>query len=135
MSDLRDTAYATAILHEVADLLAKLAADGSRGAIDLRAMPLTPSDRSRLEQVLAAGAVKVSVDAGGPSEIFETVYPGVWWTRHRNEAGDTVAEFIEVTDCPQFLRSQADDIREGCAGLHRLLKPADPQEGETCQIP
>ena len=122
MSDLRDTAYATAILHEVADLLAKLAAEGSPGAIDLRAMPLGPADRARLEEVLAAGAVKVSVDAGGPSEIFETVYPGVWWTRHRNDAGETISEFIEVTDCPQFLKSQPDDIREGASGLRRMLE-------------
>jgi HupH hydrogenase expression protein, C-terminal conserved region len=121
VSDLRDTAYATAILHEIADLLGQLAAEGRGGAIDLRAMPLGPADRSRLEQVLAEGAVKASIDAGGPSEIFETIYPGVWWTRHRNEAGDVVAEYIEVTDCPQFLRSQADDIREGASGLRRLL--------------
>jgi hydrogenase-1 operon protein HyaF len=122
MSDLRDTAYAAAILHEVADLLAKLAADGSAGAIDLRAMPLGPADRARLEEVLAQGAVKVSVDAGGPSEIFETVYPGVWWTRHFNDAGETVSEFIEVTDCPQFLKSQPEDIRAGASGLRSLLE-------------
>jgi len=127
VSDRRDTAYATAILHEIADLLGQLAAEGRGGAIDLRAMPLGPADRSRLEQVLAEGAVKASIDAGGPSEIFETVYPGVWWARHRNEAGDTVAEFIEVTDCPQFLRSQTEDIRDGWAGLRRLLDTSHPQ--------
>jgi hydrogenase-1 operon protein HyaF len=122
VSDLRETAYATAILHEVADLLGRLAAEGTGGAIDLRAMPLGPADRARLEEVLAEGAVKVSVNAGGPTEIFETVYPGVWWTRHRNDAGETISEFIEITDCPQFLKSQPEDIREGVSGLRRLLE-------------
>jgi len=119
---------ATAILHEIADLLGRLAADGSRGIIDLRAMPLTSGDRAQLEEVLAAGAVRVAIDAAGPTEVVETVYPGVWWTRHFNESGEAVAEFIEVTDCPEILKSHTDDVREGSIHLKRLL---DPDAGDA----
>jgi len=115
---------ATAILHEIADLLGRLAADGSRGIVDLRAMPLTSGDRALLEEALAPGAVTASIDAAGPTEIFETIYPGVWWTRHCNESGESVAEFIEITDCPEILASHPDDVREGWAQLQRLLDPA-----------
>lgn len=115
---------ATAILHEIADLLGRLASDGSCGIIDLHAMPLTPGDRVQLEEVLAAGEVKATIDAAGPTEICETVYPGVWWIRHRNETGESVAELIEVTACPEILTSHTDDVREGWAKLRRLLDPA-----------
>jgi HupH hydrogenase expression protein, C-terminal conserved region len=115
---------ATAILHEIADLLGRLVSDGSCGTIDLHAMPLTSGDRAQLEEVLAAGEVKVTIDAAGPTEICETVYPGVWWIRHRNEAGESVAELIEVTACPEILTSQTDDVREGWAALRRRLDTA-----------
>ena len=113
---------ATAILHEVADLLRRLVADGSQGIIDLRAMPLTPGDHAQLEETLAPGAVRVAIDAAGPTEVFETAYPGVWWTRHRNETGETVAEFIEVTTCPEILKSHIDDVRDGHVRLLALLE-------------
>jgi HupH hydrogenase expression protein, C-terminal conserved region len=115
---------ATAILHEIADLLGRLVSDGSSGMIDLHAMPLTSGDRSQLEEVLAAGEVKVTIDAAGPTEICETVYPGVWWVRHRNEGGESVAELIEVTTCPEILASHTDDVRKGWAALRRRLDPA-----------
>lgn len=111
----------TAILHEILDLLGRLASDGSCGIIDLRAMPLTPGDYAQLEEALAAGAVRVEIDAAGPTQVFETVYPGVWWTRHRNESGETVAEFIEITACPEILKSHVDDVREGRTRLQRTL--------------
>jgi hydrogenase-1 operon protein HyaF len=114
----------TAILHEIEDLLGRLVSDGSQGIIDLRAMPLTPGDHAQLEEALAVGAVQVAIDAAGPTEVFETVYPGVWWIRHRNESGQTVAEFIEVTACPEILKSHADDVREGHIRLRRTLAPA-----------
>jgi hydrogenase-1 operon protein HyaF len=113
----------TAILHEIADLLGRLASDGSQGMIDLRAMPLTPGDYAQLEEALAAGAVRVQIDAAGPTEVFETLYAGVWWTKHRNETGETVAEFIEVTTCPEILKSHVDDVREGHVRLRRTLDP------------
>jgi hydrogenase-1 operon protein HyaF len=110
-----------AILHEIADLLGRLVSEGRQGIIDLRAMPLTPGDYTELEEALAPGAVRVEIDAAGPTEVCETVYPGVWWTRHRNESGETVAEFIEVTTCPEILKSHVDDVREGHARLLRVL--------------
>jgi HupH hydrogenase expression protein, C-terminal conserved region len=114
----------TAILHEIADLLGRLVSDGSQAIIDLRAMPLTPGDYAQLEDLLAAGAVRVTIDAAGPTEVFETAYPGVWWIRHRNESGETVAEFIEVTVCPEIIKSHVDDAREGHIRLRRALDPA-----------
>jgi HupH hydrogenase expression protein, C-terminal conserved region len=111
----------TAILHEIADLLGRLVSDGSEGIIDLRAMPLTPGDYAQLEEALAAGAVRAEIDAAGPTEVFESVYQGVWWVRHCTESGDTVAEFIEVSACPGILKSHVDDVREGRVRLQRTL--------------
>lgn len=120
---------AQAILHEIVSLLEALTSRGTNGIIDLRAMPLTPGDYRVLEEVLAEGEVKATVDAAGPTEVRETLYPGVWWIRHRNEAGEVVGEFIEVTAFPEILKSPMDDVREGLADLATLLERAEA--GET----
>jgi hydrogenase-1 operon protein HyaF len=121
---------AHAILHEIVGLLEALTGRGTGGIIDLRAMPLTPGDYGVLEEVLAEGEVKATIDAAGPTEVRETLYPGVWWIRHRNEAGEVVGEFIEVTAFPEILKSPMDDVREGLADLAALLEQAESGGGE-----
>ena len=98
---------------------------GTSGIIDLRAMPITPGDYGVLEEVLAEGEVKATIDAAGLTEVRETLYPGVWWIRHRNEAGEVVGEFIEVTASPEILKSPMDDVQEGLADLAALLEQAE----------
>lgn len=120
---------AQAILHEIVGLLDALTSRGTDGIIDLRAMPLTPGDYRVLEEVLAEGELHATIDAAGPTEVRETIYPGVWWIRHRNETGEVVGEFIEVTAVPEILKSPMDDVREGLADLATLLEQAEA--GET----
>lgn len=121
---------AHAVLHEVVGLLEALAAGGTGGAIDLRAMPLSEGDHRVLAEVLAEGEVKATIDAAGPSDVRETVYPGVWWITHRNETGEVVGELIEVAEVPEILRSPPDDVREGLADLAALLAQARPGEAQ-----
>jgi hydrogenase-1 operon protein HyaF len=65
--------------------------------------------------------VTASVDAIGPSEVRETRYPGVWRVTHRNEAGEIVADLIEVCEAPAILRAPAEDIANGLTQLKDAL--------------
>ena len=114
---------AVAILHEIETMLAELLADGRGQSIDLRSLPMAPGDREILQDALGKGEVSASVDALGPSLVFETAIPGVWWVTHRNSNKEVMAEFIEVCHCPEILRTHPDDISDGLEKLRTRLTP------------
>jgi hydrogenase-1 operon protein HyaF len=123
---LRDNVRA--ILQEIAAMLDALIASGTESAsgetraIDIRSLPLLPGDYEALEDALGTGEVSAEFDGGyGPTEIFETAFPGVWWIKHFNEEGDIAAEFIEIARIPEILLSQEDDMRDGLKNLQERL--------------
>ena len=118
----RLTGMAEAVLHEVADLLATFAQTGAPGAIDLTSIPLTREDRAELERRLGRGEVEATLAAAGRSELWETVYAGVWWVRHYGEGDKVATESIEITRCPQILSSHPDDMRAAVARLSQDLE-------------
>lgn len=112
---------AKALLREMHSLLAALAAGNAGGSIDLRALPLTPADLDELREVLGTGAVDARVEALGESTVRETRFPGIWWVTHGNEAGEIVAELIEICAVPAILTAPAEDIRDGAARFAQVL--------------
>jgi hydrogenase-1 operon protein HyaF len=110
------------LLHELTELLDAWLSRGEPASIDLRSLPLTRGDYDELGLALGAGAVTASVDAIGPSEVRETRYPGVWRVTHRNEAGEVVADLLEVCDTPAILRSPAEDAADGLIRLKEALQ-------------
>jgi hydrogenase-1 operon protein HyaF len=121
-----------AIGHEIVALLARLAATGEAGAIDLKSLPVGSEDRARLMALLGDGEVSAVVEALGGTRVRETRYPGVWWVTHENSAGDVIAEFIEVTAVPEILRTPVADLAAASAQLRaRLDAPADGADRTT----
>ncbi len=118
---MEKTGYAQAILSEIASLIARLLEEGEEGVIDLRALPMGPMDREALKEALGEGEVKAHLEALGPTEVYETAYPGVWWVTHRNAEGEVVAERIEVTFFPGILKSPEGDVRAGLEALRERL--------------
>lgn len=115
------------ILHEVATRLARLIEHGESATIDLRAMPLAPGDYETLQRLLGEGEVNATLEALGPSRVRETAIHGVWWVTHCNTAGETVAEFIEITRLPELLQTIEADLAEGLSRLREtLLQQASP---------
>ncbi len=112
------------ILYEIADALERLHSTGETAIIDLRALPLAPGDRERLQEVLGAGELNARLEALGPSEVRETGIHGVWWVTHHNAEEEIMAEFIEVTQLPDILRSDPQDVVEGLARLRERLAAA-----------
>ena len=115
------------LLHEIRHALQDLADNGKTAIIDLRSIPLAPGEEEKIVATLGNGEVQAQIDALGPSEIYETRYPGVWLVTHYNEAEDVIGRFIEITDMPEILRSQADEIRQSCVSLTEYLERAGDQ--------
>lgn len=112
-SFLADDVLIDALIVEIGDLLRQLIEHGKEGSIDLLGMPLSPSCLAGLEQRLGRGEISVLLDAAGRSEIQETSFPGVWWTRHADETGQVIATLIEVTFVPDIVRANLDDMTRG----------------------
>jgi hydrogenase-1 operon protein HyaF len=125
------TGMAESLLREISRALAALAETGTRDAIDLRSLPLTPADRDELEQALGRGEVSVAFEIGGRSELWETSFAGVWWLRHLGAGDQIAAETIEITPLPDILTSHPDDIAVAAARLAETL--IDPAE-ETAHV-
>lgn len=112
---------ARAVLREIETLLAALVERDEDGSIDLSSLPLTPEDYDLLEETLGEGEVTAEVNSLGPTRVHETGIPGVWWVVHYNEDDEVMAEFIEVTYCPEILLTPVDDAKDGLEALRARL--------------
>ena len=119
--DSQLTGNATAVLHEVAEMLVALAERGEAGIIDLGGLPLSKADMDWLTARLGRGEVEMALNLDGASEVRETAFHGVWWIVHHNEKGVLTGEFIEVGRVPGLILAHPDDIRESAESLGYLI--------------
>jgi hydrogenase-1 operon protein HyaF len=119
------SAQVLAIASEIEQHLARLLSSGQNASIDLRSLPLAPGDYEALQALLGEGEVSARLDSLGPSSIYETAVPGVWWTVHRNANEEVMADLIEITDCPEIIKTQQADLAEAVARLRARTKQAD----------
>jgi hydrogenase-1 operon protein HyaF len=120
-----------AVLSEIVGMLEELARGGSPATVDLRSLPMSPTDRSELKSALGEGEVQATLDADGLSTLRETRVSGVWWVEHRDRQGELIAELLEVTSVPQILTSASDEIAAGARELRERisLRHATPAVG------
>jgi HupH hydrogenase expression protein, C-terminal conserved region len=109
------------ILHEVRHALSQLIDTGETAIIDLRSIPLAPGEEQKLIDVLGRGEVHADLNALGPSEILETRFSGVWLVTHFNEENSIISRFIEITEIPDILKSQREDMIEALDTLEQQL--------------
>jgi hydrogenase-1 operon protein HyaF len=112
---------AVPILHEVLHALRRLAESGESTLIDVKSLPFGPGDEEQLLAALGEGEVRAKLDTLGESRIWESRYAGVWLVEHLNVDGGRVAFHIEITEVPQILCSQADDISAAVRNLETDL--------------
>jgi hydrogenase-1 operon protein HyaF len=98
------------ILHEVRHALKQLIDSGETTMIDLRSIPLAPGEEQKLIDTLGRGEVHAGLNALGPSEIIESRFAGVWLVTHYNEENSIISRFIEITEFPDILKSQREDM-------------------------
>ncbi|MCP4993213.1 MAG: hydrogenase expression/formation protein [Gammaproteobacteria bacterium] len=109
------------ILNEIFHALERLQAEGESQTIDLKAMPMAPGDLTRIERFLGEGELAASLNALGRSEIRESRYPGVWLTTHYGENDDVIGRFVEVTVCPEILKTQREELDGSLAAFGEHL--------------
>ena len=120
------------ILHEIRHALGKLLQTGENSIIDLRSIPLAPGEEETIVDTLGRGEVRAHLDALGPSEIIETRFAGVWLVTHYNEENSVIGRFIEITELPDILKSQHEDMASSLNELEEQLKQSPTSnENET----
>ena len=120
------------ILHEIRHALGKLLQTGENSIIDLRSIPLAPGEEETIIDTLGQGEVRAHLDALGPSEIVETRFAGVWLITHYNEENSIIGRFIEITELPDILKSQPEDIAYSLNELEQVLEQSPTSnENET----
>jgi len=109
------------LLLELETMLAQLVTTGTTSSIDLRRAPLGPQELIQLRSLLGRGEVSATIDALGPTQVEETAIAGVWWITHRNQDSQTVGEFIEITDCPELLKTQSETLQPALMQLRNQI--------------
>jgi hydrogenase-1 operon protein HyaF len=112
------------ILHEIRHGLNRLVTRGEPTLIDLKAIPFGPGDEERLLTLLGRGEVEASLDALGPTRVWETSVPGVWLVDHRNADDERIALHIEISTFPEILRTQTQDLQDAVAALEGRIAAA-----------
>ena len=112
------------ILHEVRHALERLISTGEPTQIDLNAIPFGPGDEARLALLLGTGEVRATIEALGPTTVLETGIPGVWLVDYHNAEGERLALHLEITQCPEILRTQGADLATAIALLDECLATA-----------
>ncbi len=110
------------LLHEIRHALQRWLDAGEPAMIDLRSIPMAPGEEDELVSLLGEGEVHARLSALGPSDIYETRFPGVWLVTHYNDNEEIMSRFIEVIDMPSILKSQTEDIRDGQERLAAQLR-------------
>ena len=98
------------LMHEVKHALDSLIETGKPSIIDLRSIPLAPGEEDKILHLLGVGEVQAQLNALGLSEVLETQYAGVWIVTHYNDEKQIISRFIEVTNMPEILCSQTEDV-------------------------
>lgn len=109
------------LLHQVRHSLEKLLDGGESSIIDLRSIPLAPGEEQGIIDTLGQGEVHARLNALGLSEIYETQYAGVWLITHYNEDEAVISRFIEITEIPNILKSQLEDMSLAAKRLKQEL--------------
>ena len=105
------------LLHEIRHALHTFLNTGETSIIDLRSIPLAPGEEETIINTLGQGEVRALLDVLGPSEIYETKFAGVWVVTHYNNDDNIISRFVEVTDSPDVLKSQREDVVDALNAL------------------
>lgn len=105
------------ILHEIRHALKELLDNGKTSIIDLRSIPLAPGEEETIINTLGQGEVNARLNVLGVSEVYETRFAGVWLITHYTENETVVSRFIEITEIPDILKSQNEDMSNALQAL------------------
>ncbi|MGR9052744.1 MAG: hydrogenase expression/formation C-terminal domain-containing protein [Gammaproteobacteria bacterium] len=106
------------VLHGMNAMLKTLIETGRGDILDLRHEPLTLEDIAELKALLGQGEIDANLTALGSTNIRETGIPGIWWITHFNDQGNVTSEFIEISTCPDMLKTFPDELGASLLRFH-----------------
>jgi hydrogenase-1 operon protein HyaF len=109
------------ILVEIQQGLQLFYKSGIKRMIDLDAIPLTPFERVKLLDLLGKGEVIISLSSLGVSQIYETNFSALWVIKHHDEQGKISNVLIEITDIPEIVLSQKEELSVLSEELQQLI--------------
>lgn len=119
------TGLAVALLREIADHLLTVSQGGDRQVVELTNLPLSDGDVQLLEAKLGRGEVEARINAAGPTEVFETAFPGVWWVRYLSEGDRVITQQLEIGAVPVILEAHHEDIQASAKRFPSMFDELD----------
>ncbi|MCW8956116.1 MAG: hydrogenase expression/formation protein [Gammaproteobacteria bacterium] len=116
-----DRSMVDAVIIELLQLVDSYLLTQAAGAVDIKSLPLSGDAYQLLKSKLGLGEVNAVVSLSGDTEVYETLFSGVWWIIHKDTDNRVIAEHIEVGRVPAILCSHNEDIRQAREKLHRLV--------------
>jgi len=126
LDDTAPTGLAIALLREVADHLLTVSQGGDRQVVELTNLPLSEGDFQLLAEKLGRGEVEARVNAAGPTEVFETSFPGVWWVKYLGEDERVITQQLEIGTVPMILEAHHEDIQASAGRFPQIFDELDP---------
>ena len=120
-SSPEEAGLADAVLREIVALLDVFAATGETACIDLGGLPLSGRDRADLDECLGRGEIAATLDLAGRADVWETTFSGVWRVRHFG-ASEVAVDLVEISSCPEILRTDRRDARLAVRKLAQALE-------------
>lgn len=117
----KQSADLTSIQHLILHGLRRLNQFDQPSVIDLLATPFGPGEREALIETLGVGEVDARIETEGTSRVYETTYRGVWVVDHGTADGERLAYQIEITQVPDILLTQPEDLEESASRLAERL--------------
>ena len=109
------------ILHELVAMHKTLISTGQGNMLDLRHEPLDLEEIAALKALLGQGEINANLTALGSTNISETSISGVWWITHYNPDGIIMNECVELTMCPDMLKTFPQDLERALVSLQDKL--------------
>ena len=115
------------ILHQLVEMHKTLISTEQGNILDLRHEPLDLEEIAALKDLLGQGEINATLTALGSTNICETSISGVWWITHYNSDGTIMSECIEITMCPDMLKTFPQDLELALVRLQdKLTHYANP---------
>jgi HupH hydrogenase expression protein len=110
------------ILHELTLMLKTLMSNGKTNMLDLRHEPIDLKEIASLKNLLGQGEIDVNFTAMGTiTNIRETSISGIWWHTHHDQEGNVTSEMVEITTCPELLKTVPDELESALVKLQEKI--------------
>lgn len=113
---------APAVLAEIHSAQQALPIGGSARQVNLTLLPMSPADRTLLEQALPVGPVAMISRGFGNCHVSSTGVRDVWRVQYFNSMNTLILDTLEAVDVPEVAIASAEDLQDSRVRLAELVQ-------------